>query len=83
MAHAYRSTKNSEIMFTHCISMQAHLEVTQYCIAHMHVSLSVLTCHKLPPLILCERVIVNCMNWELLAMRNIDCPVCFNLSMIT
>ena len=48
-----------------------------------HVSLSVLTCHKLPPLILCERVIVNCMNWELLAMRNIDCPVCFNLSMIT
>ena len=83
MAHAYRSTKNSEIMFTHCIPMQAHLEVTPYYIAHMHVSLSVLTCHKLPPLILCERVIVNCMSWDLLAMRNIDCPVCFNLSMIT
>ena len=84
MAPACRSTKNSEIMLTHHIPVQAHVVTTPYSLACSHGSLIV---HNMPhgatngeagsccTLILRDKVIVTCMNCELLAMKKVDCPL--------
>ena len=80
MAPACRSTKNSEIMFTHHIPVQAHVVTTPYSLACSHGSLIV---HSMPhgatngeagsccTVLLHDKVVVSYMNCELLAMRKV------------